>query len=166
MLLPRTYAWTQKQKVLIVTFALVVFAALGLGIYAYEHYYRGPTDAVFLGTWRDTTPIIDAVDYYRFKPDGTFDLIIDGMGSIDVVAIGKWYAGGQNIYMRVPMPEDPDEPRPRRNVLVWHIVDISPEKILVRDTQHGTPIAWERYHDALPTASNQAIQLTARRSER
>ena len=95
---------------------------------SYERYCRGPSDTVFLGTWHDTTPQMDSVIYYRFKSDGTFDLIIDGMGSIDVVAIGKWYAGGQNIYMRVPAL---DGEMPKPYVWVWHIVDISPEKILV-----------------------------------
>ena|ERR1700730_14192001 len=161
-MLTRTRNFSRMQKWLIVGTVIVLLGALGATIYVYERYYRGPSEAVFLGTWHDTTQMLDSTTYYRFKPDGTFDLIIAGMGSIDVVAIGKWYAGGQNIYMRVPTL---DEDMPRRNVWVWHIVYISSDKILVRDTRHGAPIVWERFSDPLPTASNQAMQLTPPRSE-
>ena len=160
-MLTLAHNWPPKQKWLILISAGLGLVLLSALIYGYERHYRGPTDAVFLGTWHDTTQMMDSTTYYRFKPDSTFDLIIDGMGSMDVVAVGKWYAGGRNIYMRIPPLQDGT---PRRVVYVWHIVDIAPNRILVRDTQRGDPVAWERIQDNLPTASNQAMQLTAGRS--
>ena len=159
MLMPRSHAWTRTQRRLILACCITGLGLSAAGIYNYERYFRGPSDAVFFGTWRDTTPAIDSTAYYRFKPDGTFDLIMDGMGSIDVMAVGKWYAGGRNIYLRLPLPEDGTPVRS----YVWHIADISPDRIFIRETHNGAPVAWERVHDPLPIASNQAMELITTR---
>jgi len=81
MLIP-THAWSRRQKWLVVSSVVLALTSIGALIYGYERYYRGPSDAAFVGTWRDTTPAMDSITYYRFKPDATFDLISDGMGSV------------------------------------------------------------------------------------
>src|SRR5207248_4410687 len=93
MLFPRAHPWTQRQKRLIAS-ATVLTVILGCAlIYGYERYYRGPSAAALYGTWQDMTPAIDSITYYRFKPDGTFDLMADSMGEVFVVVTGTWYAG-------------------------------------------------------------------------
>jgi hypothetical protein len=159
--MPRAHTWTRTQRWVILACCVTALVFSAAGIYSYERYSRGPSDAVFFGTWRDTTPTMDSTTYYRFKPDGTFDVIADALGSTCVAETGKWYAGGRNIYLRLPPPEDGMPVRP----YVWHIADVSSERILIRETHNGAPIAWERFHGSLPTASNQSLQPTAGRSD-
>jgi hypothetical protein len=148
--MPHSHLWTRTQRWLILAGCVTGLGLFTAAIYNYELHSRGPSDAVFFGTWRDTTPAMDSIIYYRFKPDGTFDVILDGMGSIDVVDVGKWYAGGRNIYLRLPPPKDGRPVRPA----VWRIADISPDRILIRETPDGAPVAWERVSDPLPIATN------------
>jgi hypothetical protein len=111
-------------------------------IYAYERHCRGPSEAALFGTWQDMTPGMDSdiMTYYRFKPDGTFDLIAGGTGRVTVVTTGTWYAGGPNIYWRLPEEFVPEIRRP----LIWHIVDVSPNEVRVREIQNGPVFIWKR----------------------
>jgi hypothetical protein len=160
MLMPRTQGWTSRQRWLIVGAAVAgVMAFLAL-VYSYERYYRGPTEAALFGTWQDTLPAMDTITYYRFKPDGTFDIIVDGMGEVSVMATGTWYAGGSNLYWRLPEKVVGEPQRP----LIWHIVDISPKEIHVRSFRDGAITVWKRVDDPLPPqASDQSVELTATR---
>jgi hypothetical protein len=139
MLFPGAHPWTLRQKRLIAS-AAVLAIILGCAlIYGYERYYRGPSAAALYGTWQDMTPAMDSVTYYRFKPDGTFDLMADSMGEIFVVVTGTWYAGGQYIYWRFPA----DWVGPMRP-LVWCIDDVAPNQIRVRPSRHGPITIWKR----------------------
>jgi hypothetical protein len=132
-----------------VVFAIVLF---GAHVYSYERYHRGPTESALFGTWRDTTPAMDSVAYYRFNADHTFDLLIDGMGELSVLATGRWYAGGPNIYVRF----SPDFLEGRQ-LIMWHIADISADEIRVRWTRDGAIRIWKRVDLPLPSASNQGM---------
>ena len=58
-----THALSRTQRWLIVVTSTVALAVASVGIYAYEHYYRGPANGVLVGTWRledgciDCTPL-------------------------------------------------------------------------------------------------------------
>jgi hypothetical protein len=138
MLFPRTHHWTQRQKWLIASAAALALISGGALIYGYERYYRGPSAAALFGTWQDLTPD-DSITYYRFKPDGTFDLMTDSMGEAIVVVTGTWYAGGQYIYWRFPA----DWVGPMRPI-VWCIDDVAPNEIRVRPSRHGPITIWKR----------------------
>src|SRR5436309_11439195 len=123
MLLPRTHVWTRKQRLLItaaIVLALCLFAVL---VYSYERYSRGLREADLVGTWARVDPGSGG-GYYEFRRDGTIVLLDDDGQPSDVK--GKWYAGGNNIYVRFP-PIDFGDPR----FVVWHIVDISREQFRV-----------------------------------
>jgi hypothetical protein len=144
MLFPRSHAWTARQKRLIVGSVVLAIASFAALVCAYEAYHRGPSEAALYGTWQDTKPALDSETYYRFKPDGRFDILMDGMGELSVVTTGTWYAGGPNIYWRLPA-ELVGERRP----LIWHIEDISPSEIRVRSFRQGAVTIWKRVD--LPT---------------
>src|SRR5713101_2123311 len=116
MLFPQSHAWTQRQRWIIAAAVTLAIVALGIFVYSYERFYRGPSQSALLGTWQDTTSAMDSETYYRFKPDGTFDLLIGGMGELFVAATGKWYAGGSNIYLRFA-----DETMEGQRPLIMHI---------------------------------------------
>ena len=52
---------------------------------------------------------------------------------------GKWYAGGPNIYIRFPLEVLRD-----RQLVVWHIVDISPNQFRVRAWRDDEPMIYQR----------------------
>jgi hypothetical protein len=53
---------------------------------------------------------------------------------------GKWYAGGDNIYVLVPSDDFAN-----RRLVVWHIVDISRDQFRVRIWQDDKDLAvWRR----------------------
>jgi hypothetical protein len=158
MLFLRSRAWTVRQRWLITGIVVVGVVALYSMIYAYERYYRGPSEAALFGTWEDTTPAIDSNTYYRFRSNGTFDILADALGEPLVVTTGTWYAGGPNIYWRLSEDFVPEIRRP----LIWHIVDISPNEVRVRPTRDGPICTWKRVN---LKASNQSLQPTASRRE-
>src|SRR5712692_2667434 len=98
MLFPLPHAWTPRQRWLIagaVVAGLVAFSAL---VYSYEHYYRGPDDSFFLGTWRGELECLgENRTGYRFKPDHTYQERLMFGDSESWVQAGKWYAGGDFI---------------------------------------------------------------------
>jgi hypothetical protein len=158
MLLPRSHAWTPLQRWLITATVVLAIVSFGTLVYSYERYHRGPSESALFGTWEDTTPAMDSVAYYRFNADHTFDLMTDGMGQLSVVATGRWYAGGPNIYVRF----SPDL-LGGRQLIMWHIADISADEIRVRWTRDGAIRIWKRVDLPLPSASNQTMQRTAGR---
>lgn len=52
---------------------------------------------------------------------------------------GKWYAGGDNIYVLVPSDD-----LANRRLVVWQIVDISKNQFRVRVWQDEDPAVWRR----------------------
>ena len=102
---------------------------------------RGPSEAALFGTWQDTTPAIDGLStYYRFRSDGTFDMLADNLDEAHVVVTGRWYARGPNTYWRLPEEFVPEIRRP----FIWHIVDVSPNEVRVRSMQNGRVCIWKR----------------------
>src|SRR5216684_1014394 len=124
MLFPRSHTWTRRQKRLIVGSVVLALASFGALVYSYERYHRGPTDSVLFGTWQDTLPAMDSASYFQFNPDHSLVYFAESMTELIVVARGKWYAGGEYIYLRL---DDKDEMSTR--LLVWHIEDISPSDL-------------------------------------
>jgi hypothetical protein len=146
MLFPRSHAWTARQKALIVLavlFGLIVFAGL---VYSYERYYRGMREAALVGTWTRGGPRSGGL-YYQFRRDGTLVVLDEDRQPTDIK--GKWYAGGPNIYLRFPSEVLRD-----RQLVVWHIVNISPDQFRVRAWRDGEIMIW---HRVMPSkASNKA----------
>ena len=130
MLFPRSYAWTSRQRWLIAGAAvagIVIFSAL---VYSYERYYRGPDDSFFVGTWRGEADSIGETRIgYRFKPDHTYE----GEWEAD----GKWYAGGDFLYLRVSLDDGSD---PYSFVQAWHIDSMTPNELRMH---------WEGLHAVL-----------------
>jgi hypothetical protein len=53
---------------------------------------------------------------------------------------GKWYAGGDKIYVRFP-PNDFSD----RQLAIWHIVDVSKDQFRIRIWQDDrAPAVWRR----------------------
>lgn len=129
ILIPRTSAWTLRQRRLIIAGVLFAFVLFGALIYGYERYHRGPSESVLYGTWQDTTPAMDTVSYFQFRPDHTLLFLVDGLGDLRVMAKGRWYAGGEKIYFWVRFPDSED---PSPHLVVWHIEDIQPNEMSVR----------------------------------
>jgi len=137
MLMPRTHAWTRKQRLLIVAVVVFAFCSFCALVYSYERYYRGLREADLAGTWTRVDPGSGG-GYYEFRRDGTMVMLDDDGQPSNV--IGKWYAGGSNIYVRLP-PSDFRE----RELVVWHIVDISRDQFRVRIWQDDKGLAvWRR----------------------
>jgi hypothetical protein len=153
MLLPRSHAWTPRQRWLITTAVVLAIVLFGALVYSYERYHRGPGESALFGTWRDTSAAMDSVAYYRFNADHTFDLLIDSMGELSVLATGRWYAGGPNIYVRF----SPDLIKGRQ-LMMWHIADISANEIRVRWTRDGAIRIWKRVDLPSPCACNETMQ--------
>jgi len=101
----------------------------GVGIYWYELYYRGPTEAVFFGTWKISGPDITSL-YYEFKPDHTYHVF--GVSpelapnERDILETGRWYAGGEFVYVRIPFEE-----ASYTMLIPWHIDSMSPSEVQV-----------------------------------
>ncbi len=137
MLMPRTHAWTRKQRLLILAAVALGLCSFGALVYSYERYHRGVREADLAGIWTR----VDAGSgggYYEFRPDGTIVLLDDDAQPADIK--GKWYAGGDNIYVRFP-PND----FLKRELVVWHIVDISRDQFRVRIWQDDKGLAvWRR----------------------
>jgi hypothetical protein len=129
----------------------IVFGLLALCavIYTYERHYRGLREAALVGTWvRDPFSGL----YYEWRRDGTI-VVIDSDGTPTHIK-GKWYAGGSNIYVRFP-PDILDG----RQLVIWHIVEISPDEIQVRTSHGGETMIWRRVKPS--AASNHTMQPTA-----
>ena len=136
MLIPRSHAWTAVQKLLLafsVVLGLTILVAL---VYIYERDQRGLREAALVGTWVHQPANSESL-YYDFRRDGTL-IVIDANGrAIDTT--GKWYAGGPDIYIRFPLEVLRD-----RQLVVWHIVDISPDQFRVRAWRDDEPMIYQR----------------------
>jgi hypothetical protein len=117
---------------------------------------RAPESALF-GTWRNTTPTLDQATYYKFGPDHSFSVSFDRIDDLKFARDGKWYAGGQNIYLRFT-----GEAAQGQRPLVLHIVEVSKDEIRVRWSKDGAPIILRRVAPS-PKAPNQTLELTASR---
>jgi hypothetical protein len=136
--------------------AIIAFATI---VYAYEHYYRGPSDSVLFGTWQCTSGCEYPL-YYEFGPDHNIQVLDDSDPSI-VVVRGRWYAGGKFIYLRFfELP-----PGLRRTILIYHIVDITPDELRVRIWRNDPIRTYRRATLGATNASNRAMQRTAPRSD-
>jgi hypothetical protein len=159
--MPRSYAWTPRQKVGIVAAGVLALILSCAAVFIYERDYRGPSGSVFCGTWE--MPGFDDQVYLQLNADQTFSMfgLFHGLPN-DPFAKGQWYAGGPNLYLRfnaLDFAEEPDRP------WVFQIVDIQPEQFQV----HFTPryggraqiMTFRRAHLNFPPASNQTMQRTA-----
>src|SRR5438067_4093814 len=163
MLLPRSHAWTPLQKWLLISASLVALAACGVGIYWYERYYREPTEAAFFGTWEIRDPIFPETPlYYDFKPDHTYHLfgIISELApnKRDILETGRWYAGGDFIYVRIPFEE-----ASYTALIPWYIDSISPDQVQVHAGR--VHVVFQRAAHFSHSASNQTLQPTAGRRD-
>lgn len=157
MLFPRSHAWTPLQRWLIIAAAasaLLLFSALVCG---YERYYRGPGEEAIYGTWEVRDFPLDEPVYFQFNADQTFSMCSVFEGKLDPFTIGKWYAGGPNIYLRFT-----DETMKGRRPLIVHIVGISQNEIRIRwsRSRDSAVWIWKRANVPSPNASNQAMQRT------
>ena len=151
--MPRTHAWTRKQRLLIVAVVVFAFCSFCALVYSYERYYRGLREADLAGTWTRVDPGSGG-GYYEFRRDGTMVMLDDDGQPSNV--IGKWYAGGSNIYVRLP-PSDFRE----RELVVWHIVDISRDQFRVRIWQDDKGLAvWRRMKPTAPFRNNLSVFAT------
>src|SRR6266481_896384 len=159
MLFPRSHVWTPLQKTLITFAAVAALAAFTAAVYSYERYHRGPNESVLFGTWQCVDVCYHPL-YYRFCPDHNFEVLDDEDSSI-VLLRGRWYAGGDFIYLRVTEPQLEFERK--REILIWRIEDITPTEIRARLLSDEPPRVYRRVDLASPHASNQALQPTADR---
>jgi hypothetical protein len=114
---------------------VVILALCVFGIYFYERYYRGPDDSFFVGSWRgDYLP----TTLYMGPPDRTFHFRPDHMYD-DAFGAGKWYAGGEFLYLRVPIEMDDGW---QSRLEMWHIDLMSADELHM--TQPGGHIILKR----------------------
>jgi hypothetical protein len=127
MLFPKSHAWTILQKRLIAATVVAAIACLGTGIYVYERYYRGPDDSFFVGTWRGRQDSLGG-DYigYHFRADHTYEKILPIEGEDFVSPTGKWYAGGDFLYLRARLD---DASGPYDKLEIWHIDSMMPTEV-------------------------------------
>jgi hypothetical protein len=160
MLLPRTHAWTPLQKWLILTSIVVLLAAFSILVYSYERYYRGPSDAVLVGTWR-FPPLGGGDTYFHLSSDHTFRAFSDELPEKDSPLKGTWFGGGNFLYFIRPV-FDQDGFAIDQPLYIWRLESISPNELHVRLNPDGIPRTVRRVDG---NASNQALQPTAGRSD-
>ena len=162
MLLPRTRSWSRTQRLLIIGVAVLALGFLGAVVYSYERYHRGPNESVLFGTWQCGEACYYHT-YYRFRPDHSFELL-DDQDSSTVIGRGRWYAGGDFIYLRYTDPQLV-ELEGKRSILIWRIEDITPSELRVRLWSGDPPLVYRRVNLVSPHASNHAMERTADRRE-
>jgi hypothetical protein len=145
------------QRWLIAAGIVLLLVALGTLVYTYERFYRGPGESAFYGTWLDPMFDSDDTQYWEFRSDHTFALVMVISGEKTSIVEGRWYAGGPNIYLRFPEDWGPSRPT------VMHIVDISPEQFTVQFPGQSRVYRFQRATLDSPHASNQTMQLTPTR---
>jgi hypothetical protein len=120
MLLPRSHVWTLPQKWLIVLAMVAGIVGFAAAVYIYERYHRGPDDTALVGTWRGEFVNVGSNFHpgYRFKPDHTFDEITTFPDEEFISGAGRWYAGGDFIYLRIPIEMDDGL---QSRLEAWHI---------------------------------------------
>ena len=139
MILTRSHVWTPLQKGLILAGVLIAVCSLGVAIYSYERYYRGPSDSILVGDWE--IPGTDTPLCYHFDPDHSF--YVGGCGENEPVARGRWYAGGRNLYLKWA-PDDADYlgfKRPQ----IFHITDVEPSALSLATSHNSPPGTYPRF---------------------
>jgi hypothetical protein len=149
------------QKWAVLTATALGIAALGTAVFVYERYYRGPGEDILYGDWEAVDFLAGDTIYFRFRRDQTFTARGLSEGEFNPFSEGRWYAGGPNIYVRFSA----DDIRAPQRVIVFHIVDIQPNEIHVRLIRDGQVYTFRRATLKSASASNQAIQPTAGRSD-
>ena len=110
MLLPRSHPWTALQKWLIVATGAAGIFLVSLVVYRFERYHGLPDDSVFVGTWRGEANYTgESRMEFRFRPDHTYD------GEFE--PRGKWWAGGDFLYLRFRLDGDSGPYK----LQIWHI---------------------------------------------
>jgi len=151
-MLPRTHPWSRRQKWLIITASVILVALASVGICIYEHYYRGPSDSVLVGTWQIEYGCIDCTNLMTLQPNHNvidFSDSIAGENQFDYR--GRWYAGGQLLVIHYDTAEE------ARSVIM-RILDIAPDTIRVR--WDGREVRMKRSTRTPPQASNHALEPT------
>jgi hypothetical protein len=157
-MLTLAHAWSRKQRWLIATSAALGLVLLTAVISGYERYYRGPGEEALYGTWLDPMFDSDDIQYWEFRSDHTFAIVMMIGGEKTSIVEGRWYAGGLNIYLRFPA----DFTGPARPA-VMRIVDISSQQFTVRFPDQSRVYLFKKATLDSPHASNQSVQLTATR---
>jgi hypothetical protein len=150
MLIPRSHAWTRRQRWLVIASAVVALAALGALVYGYERYYRGPSESVFIGTWQ-RSQAGDSATFVKFGADHTVVGFSDGIGGSMVDFRGSWFAGGTQIFLRY-----------EGRMHVWKILNILPDEFQVHESSPDVSV-YKRVNVNPPEASNQTMERTATR---
>jgi hypothetical protein len=154
--MPRAHGWTLRQRWFIAVTVLVALIALAVVVYSYERYYRGPSDSALFGTWQCISGCEYPL-YYTFGPDHNIRVSDDDASG--VVTRGRWYAGGNFIFLRFTEPPLPI----KRAILIYHIVDLTPDELRVRIWRDDEVRSYRRVTPIATSASNQAMQRTATR---
>lgn len=111
MLFPYSHAWTPLQKWLIVASGIASISLLSTLVCHFERYYGLPDDSVFVGTWRGEADYMGENRIgFRFKPDHTYE------GESE--PSGKWWAGGDFLYLRMRLD---DASGPYDKLQIWHV---------------------------------------------
>lgn len=125
-MLPRTHAWSRRQKWLVIATSIVLIALAGVCIYGYEHYYRRPSDSVLVGTWQIEDGCIDCTHLVTLESNHNAVGFGDYMGGEGILDYrGRWYAGGELLVIRYDTPE-------QSKSIIMRILDITPDEIRVR----------------------------------
>jgi hypothetical protein len=125
------------QKWLITIVIALSVLALGVFIYSYERYHRGPREAALFGTWQDDDPDLRGWSYYRFNADRTYEVLFGPNKSVDEKGI--WYAGGDFVYLGRPF-----EWASFGAVTIWRIDELSPTELRFRYNPNGTVFTYKR----------------------
>ena len=165
MLFLRSYNWSRSQRWLVVVGVVLALILLSTLIYSYERYYRSPTESELYGMWAPHPTYTASVDY-EFRPDGVLNLLLENCTPATDIKL-KWYVGGRNIYLRSPEAWKNVDRNGRvigyKQLVVWHILDISPNEIRVRGSPDDEVIVLKRVNCASSSVSNQTMQPTAGR---
>jgi hypothetical protein len=129
---------------------LILFGAL---IYRYERYHRGPTEAVFFGTWV-IEGCYDCTSLITFQPNHEVIKFEDYWEENHLQYRGRWYAGGRQLIIHYNHGGD-------SRLIVMQIQEITPQSIRV--LWDGRETRLTRSPRSPPQASNQAMERTATR---
>jgi hypothetical protein len=154
MIFPRSHAFTLSQRLLIVGGAFLAVGLLCAFVYAYERYYRGPTESVFYGTW-EIEGCMDCTAFLTLTPTHKVISFTDSLGSRDNPSFsGRWYAGGELLVIHYDTPEESQS-------VILRILDITPNTLRLRVS--GSEVVWRRSDRVPPQSSNKSLQPTASR---
>jgi hypothetical protein len=130
MLLPLSRAWSPLQKLLIVAGVVLGLFGFGTLIYVFERHYGLPSDQVLVGTWEHRYFDPDWPIYYQLNPDHNLRVFV---GDSDVLATGRWYAGGNFVFFRWSIVDEPEV----THGLIWRIDEILPNEIHIHKNPGG-----------------------------